>query len=222
MTEQFLDATYFLDHDDPAISDFAAESTAGADGEIDRACRLFYAVRDGIRYDPYNVEITRPGLRASYCLKNGYGFCVTKAALLVASARSLDIPARPGFADVRNHLTSPRLRKLMNGSDVFVHHGYAELKLEGRWVKATPTFDQRLCDKAGIGSLDFDGRQDAMFHPFDLSGQQHMEYLRDHGPRPDVPYDEIMESWLGEYGHVFEPDRMQGTGDFAEEAEAGS
>ena len=222
--EQYLAATYFLDWDNPAIQDFANQATNGAakgpNHDIDRACRLFYAVRDGIRYDPYNVEISRQGLRASYCLQNGYGFCITKAAVLVASARSLGIPARPGYADVRNHLTSPRLKKLMNGSDVFVHHGYAELKLEGHWIKTTPTFDQRLCDKAGIGVLDWDGRQDAMFHPFDLSGQRHMEYIRDHGPRPDLPFEEVMNSWMAEYGHVFEPERMQGKGDFAEEAEA--
>ncbi len=218
--EQYLAATYFLDWDNPAIQDFANQAAAGASDDVERACAIFYAVRDGIRYDPYNVVISREGLRASYCLSNGYGFCITKAALLVSAARSLGIPARPGYADVRNHLTSPRLQKLMNGSTVFVHHGYAELKVEGRWIKTTPTFDKRLCDKAGIGVLDWDGRQDAMFHPFDLSGQRHMEYLHDHGPRPDVPFDEVMNSWMDEYGHLFEPDRMQGKGDFAEEAQA--
>ena len=48
-----------------------------------------------------------------------------------------------------------------------------------------------------------------------------MEYIRDDGPRPDLPFDEVMNCWFGEYGHLFEPDRMQGKGDFAEEAQAG-
>src|SRR3990167_7232802 len=50
---------------------------------------------------------------ASACLARGSGFCVAKAALLAAAARASGIPARVGFADVRNHLTTPRLRRLM-------------------------------------------------------------------------------------------------------------
>ena len=89
--------------------------------------------------------------RASGCLARGAGFCVGKAALLAATARAADIPARVGFADVRNHLTSPRLRRLMT-TDVFYYHGYAELYLDGAWVKATAVFDKTLSERVGIRS----------------------------------------------------------------------
>jgi len=136
--------------------------------------------------------------RASACLGRGSGFCVAKAALLAAAARAVGIPARVGFADVRNHLTTPKLRRLM-GSDTFYHHGYTELFLEGKWVKATPAFDRRLCEKFGVRPLEFDGRADSLFHPYDVAGRRHMEYIADHGPSADVPVDEILEIFTREY-----------------------
>ena len=56
----------------------------------------------------------------------------TVGGVLAAAARVLGVPARLGFADVRNHLTSPRLREMMN-TDVFAYHGYTELLIDGRW-----------------------------------------------------------------------------------------
>jgi transglutaminase-like putative cysteine protease len=38
-------------------------------------------------------------------------------------------------------LSTPRLLELLK-SDVFAMHGYTELYLNGRWVKATPAFNQ--------------------------------------------------------------------------------
>lgn len=92
-----------------------------------------------------------------------------KAALLAALYRAGGIPARVGHADVRNHLTSPRLMELM-GSDEFVYHGYTEMWIAGTWVKATPAFNLSLCEKVGMRPLDFDGFADSLFHPQDLSG----------------------------------------------------
>lgn len=65
------------------------------------------------------------------------------------------IPARLGFADVKNHLATPRLTDL-NGGDVFHWHAYTDLHLEGRWVKATPAFDLALCERFGVLPLEFD------------------------------------------------------------------
>jgi transglutaminase-like putative cysteine protease len=156
--------------------------------------RLYYAIRDGIVYTPY-VDFKSPEtFRASACLARGSGFCVAKAALLAAAARASGIPARVGFADVRNHLTTPRLRQLM-GTDLFYYHGYTELYLDGKWVKATPAFDRGLCDKFGVRPLEFDGREDSLFHPHDVRGRRHMEYVRDRGPAVDVPVADILETF---------------------------
>jgi transglutaminase-like putative cysteine protease len=118
---------------------------------------------------------------------------VGKAALLAAAARALGIPARVGFADVRNHLCTPRLRAWM-GSDVFYFHGDAELFVRDRWVKATPAFDRALCERFGVPALPFDGVTDSLFQPCDRGGRRHLEYLRARGSYADVPAAEIMRT----------------------------
>ena len=173
---------------------FARRVTDGVADPVARAVALYYAVRDEITYTAYCDFKSVETYRASGCLARGAGFCVGKAALLAATARAADIPARVGFADVRNHLTSPRLRRLMT-TDVFYYHGYAELYLDGAWVKATAVFDKTLCERVGIRPLEFDGRHDALFHPFDASGRRHMEYVRDRGASADVPVVEIIEAF---------------------------
>ncbi len=193
-TETFLEPAEYVDSGAPGIVAFARRVCEGATDDVTKAVRLYYAIRDGIVYTPY-VDFTSPEtFRASACLARGSGFCVAKAALLAAAARASGIRARVGFADVRNHLTTPRLRQLM-GTDVFYYHGYTELYLGGKWVKATPAFDRGLCERFGVRPLDFDGLEDSLFHPHDVAGRRHMEYVRDRGPSADVPVAEILETF---------------------------
>jgi len=100
---------------------------------------------------------------------------------------------------VRNHLTSERLRSLMR-TDIFVFHGYSELYLDGRWVKATPAFDAGLCDHFGVEPLVFDGRTDALFHEYTADGTRHMEYIRDRGHYADLPFDDMVAAFDDVYG----------------------
>jgi transglutaminase-like putative cysteine protease len=195
--EPYLQATPCIERDAPAVRAFVDRVTAGTTSPTDRAVRLFYAVRDEIRYDPYGVVLTPEFLRATAVLQRGAGFCVAKSVVLAAAVRTIGVPARLHFADVRNHLTTERLRAQM-GTDVFAFHGYNELFLEGRWVKATPTFNRSLCDRFGVRPLEFDGRTDSLLHPFDRAGQRHMEYVRDRGSHADVPLDE-MRAVFAEY-----------------------
>lgn len=211
--DTWLRATEILDADHPSIRAFAAANAGTAADPVARAVRLYYAVRDGLRYDPYAADSSAAGLRASAVLASGRGYCVSKAGLLTAAARAAGIPARPGFADVRNHLATPRLLEMMR-TDVFYYHGYTELWLDGRWVKATPAFNVELCERFGVAPLEFDGRADSIFHPFDNSGRQHMEYIRDRGPRDDMPVDEIRAAMREYYPHLNGP----ADGDFAAEA----
>jgi transglutaminase-like putative cysteine protease len=213
--EAFLRPARFVDSDDPEIVAFAARAAGEARDPAAAAVRLYYAVRDEIRYDPYLPYGDLDTYRAGAVLAKGRGYCVGKAALLAAAARARGIPARLAFADVRNHLATPRLLRLI-GSDVFIYHGITELWLGGRWVKATPTFNLSLCEKFGLRALDFDGRADAMLHPFDRAGRAHMEYVRQRGTYPDVPVDIIVPAMLAAYP------RLAGAavqGDFTKEAE---
>jgi transglutaminase-like putative cysteine protease len=197
-----LSSTEFVDSDHPRVRDFAQAEIRGASDPVEQARRLYRAVRDEIVYDPYVDFASLESFRASACLEAGRGFCVAKAALLAASARAVGISGRVGFADVRNHLASPRLLELV-GDDVFIYHGYTALFLGGRWVKATPTFNRSLCERFAVKPLDFDGRTDALFHPFDREGRKHMEYLADRGQFEDVPAREIIAAFRARYPRLF-------------------
>jgi transglutaminase-like putative cysteine protease len=197
----FLEPTAFVDSDAPEVIAFAREVCAGEADERVKAVRLYYAVRDRITYTPYCDFRSPEVYRASACLARGSGFCVAKAALLAAASRAAGIAARVGFADVRNHLVTPRLRALM-GSDVFYYHGYAELYLGQRWLKATPAFDRALCERFGVLPLEFDGRADSLFQPYDRSGRRHMEYLHDRGAQADVPAADIMAAFERAYPNL--------------------
>jgi transglutaminase-like putative cysteine protease len=186
----YLNATPFIDSDNPAVVEFAKNALGDAQSVKDKALALYGGVRDQIQYDPY-VDFLDPAVfRASDVLRAGKGFCVGKSALLSAAARAAGIPARPGYADVLNHLSSKRLKEQVG--DTFIWHSYTELKIDGKWVKCTPAFDKVLCERARIKPLDFDGVNDSLFHPFDQAGRRHMEYLQDRGAYADVPFDIIL------------------------------
>jgi transglutaminase-like putative cysteine protease len=192
-----IEATPLIDSDHPAVIDFAARHAVGAD-DRERAIALYYAVRDGFRYDPYRVDLSPQGMRASTVLAVGHGWCVTKAALLAAAARAEGIPARLGYADVRNHLSTERMRQTMQ-TDVFIWHGYVDLWLHGAWRKATPAFNIELCDRFGLLPLEFDGRGDSIYHPFDRAGNRHMEYVRQLGSFDEMPLAQIVADFAATY-----------------------
>ena len=147
-------------------------------------------------------------MRASTTLAAGRGWCVPKAVLLAAACRAIGIPAALGYADVRNHLSTARMRQQMQ-TDVFYWHGYTAILLDGRWLKATPAFNVELCDKFRIRALEFDGRKDSIYHPLDLDGRQHMEYLAYRGEFADVPLDDMVADFRKYYPAVSE-DLAQG------------
>lgn len=214
---EFLQPGIYVDSDSQAVKAFATQALQGVGGgDVDRGVALYYAVRDGLRYDPYDMMMTPENFTASHISQRQAAFCIPKAILLTAAARAANIPARLGYADVRNHLCSPKLKAAMQGRDLFIYHGYVEMYLEGRWVKSTPAFNKQLCDKVGIKTLDFNGRDDAMMHPYDREGRQHMEYVRDHGTFADHPYERVRNAFLDMYGDL--SDTLAGfNGDFASE-----
>jgi transglutaminase-like putative cysteine protease len=197
----YLQPGNFVDSDHSAVRAFAAEHARGA-GQREKAVTLYYAVRDRIRYHPFQNFTADDAYRASTCLERNIGWCVSKAALLAAGARASGIPARVGFADVKNHLTTPELTAKM-GTDLFVYHGYTELFLDGRWVKATPAFNLSLCKRFRVKPLEFNGREDSIFHPFDEDDRRHMEYVRWRGEFADVPAEDIKRVFGETYPRVF-------------------
>jgi transglutaminase-like putative cysteine protease len=208
-----LDPTAAIDSDHPAIRAFAHEHARG-DSVRERAVSLYLAVRDQIRYDPYRIHLSPEGMRASTTLRQGHGWCVPKAVLMAAVARAAGIPARLGFADVKNHMSTEKLRQTM-GSDLFVWHGYTELWIDGAWRKATPAFNLSLCEKFGLLPLEFDGVHDSLYHPYDRAGQRHMEYVNERGSFDDLPLERITADFAVVYPGF---GQASPEGDFAEDA----
>jgi len=199
----YLQPTRFIDSDSPVVIEFTQSTIGEAQSDIDKAVKLYYAVRDQIRYSPYGIVFDPDVFKASWLLETKTGFCVQKSNLLAAAARVVGIPSRLGYADVRNHLATERLIALMR-TDEFYFHGYTELYLNGKWVKATPVFNLSLCERFGVKALEFDGTTDSIFHPFDVAGNRHMEYLRDHGQFADLPYDKMVRAFHQGYPHLYE------------------
>lgn len=202
LMHEYLSPGRFIDSDHPAVVEFAEKHRGVSRDPREQAINLYYAVREAVRYNPYSFSRDPDTLRGSYALATRESYCVPKATLLAGCARHCAIPARIGLADVRNHLSTPRLLELLR-SDVFAMHGYTELYLNDRWVKATPAFNQGLCDVFNVAPLEFDGINDSVFHPFNRAGEKLMEYVLDHGQFTDVPEAFFFNHLQKCYPHLF-------------------
>ncbi|HEX7928193.1 MAG TPA: transglutaminase family protein, partial [bacterium] len=109
-TPEYLAPSEFIDSAHPAVREFAKRAIGDAKTDKEKAVRLYYAVRDSIRYDPYSVTDSRKLFMASDVLAVKAAFCIPKGNLLAAAARAVGIPAGIGLADVKNHLTTQKLR----------------------------------------------------------------------------------------------------------------
>lgn len=200
----FLATTEFLDWRHDSVQCFTRSAIGDSRDPVTKAQLIFTAVRDKIWYDPYSTDDDPEHYRASYVATATRAYCIPKAVLLTAAARAAGISARLRFADVRNHLQTDTLRAQMGGTDVFVYHGYSELFVNDRWVKATPAFNAELCARFGVPPIDFDGEHDALLHAYDSEGHQHMEYLHDRGWYHDLPFTEIITELHHRYGSLMQ------------------
>jgi transglutaminase-like putative cysteine protease len=201
--KNYLRDTEFFDLKHPRIQSFARDCTAGIHDPVAQAVALYKRCRDDFRYDPYSFSADPKTFRASHVLETGVSYCIPKAVLLGAAARAVGIPSRLGLADVVNHISEPSFAEKLR-SEIFVMHGYIELSLEGRWVKATPAFNEKLCHKMRVPPLQFNGREDSILPDRDAEGRQFMQYLKDHGSFEDVPHAFIIKSVKLAYPHLGE------------------
>ncbi len=202
--KQYLRRTYFLNYNSPVIREKTTQllQTIPDDDDIQKVITLFYFVRDEIKYvaklEPKYYR--RRTTRASETLTRGDGYCIQKAVLMASMARLIGIPARLHFVDMMNHLTPRKFIERM-GSDRFIYHAYPELFLNGKWVEANVAFDKELCTRKNFPIVDFDGINPGLFAKTDDKGNRFVEYIKDHGTFPDVPYYRIIYEWVKFYGY---------------------
>jgi len=196
----YLTPTAIIDSDHQTIVDLVGNLTAASGTDaVGKAVSLYYYVRDEIRYDPYVPFYLPEHYRSSNVLRAKRGYCVGKATLLCSLARAAGIPARIGFATVKNHLATRQLIEHL-GSDLFVCHGYTDLYLGKQWIKATPAFNSELCRRFGVPPLEFDGTADAVMQAYNSEQMPFMEYLAYTGTYSDVPVALILKEWEQTYG----------------------
>ena len=205
---EHLQPTFYLDSNNPEVVAFAKKSIVGATSEKEKAVALYYAVRDGFRYNPYNLRMKPEELTASHLLSVGDGHCIDKAIFLAACARAVGIPSRLEFADVVNHISSEKFVEMLK-SNVFAMHGITQLFVDGKWVKCTPAFNKELCMLFDVDPLEFDGETDSMFHEFDKKDNQFMEYVARHGVFDDFPREYFVAVMIINYPHLFSYDTLR-------------
>src|ERR1700737_2277852 len=77
-----------IDSEHPKITAYARR-VAGEGRDREKALRLYYAVRDDLRYDPSNTAMKREAYRSSTTLAAGHGYCVNKAGWRAAVSRAI-------------------------------------------------------------------------------------------------------------------------------------
>ncbi len=186
----FLEPTYTIDSDSDAIAEKAKELTGQCLDMEEKAVRLFYYVRDRVRYNVYMISAFEEDFRASQVLFWKKGYCVQKAVLLAALGRAAGIPSRLAFAKIKNHRVPSHLVREL-GTNVFPRHGYNQFFINGKWVSSAATFDRELCRRNGLPLVEFDGKNDAVLPERDLSGRPYIEYLEKFDPTADLPFEWI-------------------------------
>ena len=199
--KEYLCETPFLDFQHVSFDAF----TAGIDPNLpdkEKAIALYFLVRDAFLYDPYHLDLTHEGLKASNVLSKKRSWCVEKSSVLAACLRKFGIPSRLGYAIVTNHIGVEKLTHYLRREEI-VFHGFVDVFLNGQWVKCTPAFDQRICRVSGVTPLDWDGEKDSLFQEFD-QGKKFMEYKHFYGTFNDVPIELMNSEMKAHYPHLFE------------------
>ena len=189
----YLGPSFFLDCDAAPIREKSGELTANIKEPRGKAIRIFYFVRDDIRYNGFSPRPSDEDFKACHILARCEGYCVQKALLLVALALAAGIPARLRFAEIRILHTAKSIAE-KRGSNVFPCHGLTYLYVEGHWVKATQSYDLGYCRKAGIAPVELDGKTDALLPLSTLDGRLNIEYIQDRGFFDDLPLDGIRKA----------------------------
>lgn len=156
------------------------------------AIAAYQYVRDEWYYSPLRLSLIPAEWQVDFLVTRTKGHCIDKSIILITLLKALGLQARLGLAKVRNHIAAERIVEFL-GTDVLVPHGYVEIFLNEKWVKATPAFNKSLCEKLNVDVLDFNGEEDSIFQKFGINGTQFMEYIEDYGSFETVPVAYIEE-----------------------------
>lgn len=201
--QEYLLPGIYTDSDHPTVIAYTHKHIAGIVDKKEQVIAIYNAIRDDFKYNPYQLILKPYALKASYLLTKDYGYCVEKSNLFAACMRVLGIPSRLSYANVRNHLATDKVESYLK-TDLMVFHGFVEIYLDGKWIKATPVFNKQLCERLGVAPLEFDAVHDSIFQESDKSGNPFMDYEHDYGYFSDVPFELFLAELKKHYPHIFE------------------
>lgn len=201
MNADYLSSSNYFDYNTDAFQSFINLMNLSGTTQ-NKVIQIHDFIRDYFLYDPYHLVLLPDALVASHIITKKRAWCVEKAVVMVATCRSIGIPARPGYAIVKNHIGMEKLQQHLK-KDYIVFHGYVEVFIHNKWVKCTPAFDRRVCRLMGVQPLEFDGIQDSLFQEFEEKGQ-FMEYIYEYGVFKEVPLDLMRSEMNTHYPHLFE------------------
>lgn len=194
----YLKETYFFNYSHPEIQAFLQEQDLEGLSDKEITIKLYYLIRDGWKYDPYNIFFEKERWQSHVLFKKTTAHCLDKSILLITMLRAKGIPARLHLAKVKNHIAAEKLLEKYQ-TDELAPHGYVEIFLDNRWIAATPAFNKSLCLRLNVAPLEFNGEEDSIFQEFDKAGNTFMEYLEDYGHFEDFPYSFVIETFQKHY-----------------------
>ncbi len=189
--EKYIAETTYFNYSHQIIQEFLKKHLTGKEKDaIEQTQKLYVAVRDHWKYNPYHFTTQENEWIVSNLMQREDGHCLDKGIILITCLRALKIPSRLCLAKVKNHIGVEKLIKYL-GSDVIVPHGYIEVFLNNEWIVLTPAFNKELCSLMKVDVMDFDGKNGTMFQSFTTDGNQFMEYIEDYGNYDDLPLEKI-------------------------------
>jgi len=189
-----------IDFNSSEFNHFFASANIKGNSKDDLIAWYTY-VRDYFLYDPYHLDIRPESLVVSKIIQKRRAWCVEKALVFVAGCRKLGIPARLGFGIVQNHIGADKLEEYLKRKEI-VFHGYAEVYLDGKWIKCTPAFDKRICAINKLEPLNWNGEDDSLFQEFS-GDNKFMEYLHFYGEFSEIPFELMHVEMKKYYPHLF-------------------
>ena len=198
----YTEKTYYFDYDNPVIKDIVKE-VEHLTSQQDIIEQLYLKVRDGWRYLPFNIGLTKAHFKASNIAKKPDGHCIDKAILYIACLRAFNIPARLHLAKVSNHIATERLEKVI-GTNELAPHGLVDVFYNDKWVKCSPAFNKELCAIYNVDVLDFNGTEDSVLQEYNKDNSKFMTYIEDYGHFEDVPLEFIKDTFKSNYPSLYE------------------
>jgi transglutaminase-like putative cysteine protease len=199
--KMLINPTVHLDYLSEEVKKFLVDLNLTELSDKEKVILIYNKVRDHFLYDPYRLDLRSNELVASKILKKKRAWCVEKSIVMAACLRSINIPCKLGYANVINHIGTEKLVDILK-SQTIACHGYVNIYIDDKWVKATPSFDKRICKLLKVSPLEFNGEEDSLFQEF-RENEQFMEYEKYLGEYSDVPVEMINKEMKKNYPHLF-------------------